>query len=66
MRKGDVVFRVRGLRFTELDPTAVAAYVIAVSALLGPSRFVRITGNTVVLRRVPAMTARNPPSECPT
>ena len=62
MRKAEVVFRVRGLRFTELDPNSLAAYVSAISALIGPSRFVRITENTVVLRRLPPAPAP-PPSE---
>lgn len=51
MRKGDVVFRVRGLRFTDLDPNAIAAYLVALRGLLGPCRLVRIRANTVVMRR---------------
>jgi hypothetical protein len=49
MRNGDIVLRVRGMRFDHQDAERVAAFIKALTLLLD-ARFVRITHNVVVLR----------------
>jgi hypothetical protein len=51
MRKADVLFRVRGARFTDLNPDDVAAFLSACAKLLGNCTLVHINAQTVALRR---------------
>jgi hypothetical protein len=61
MNRGDVVFRVRGLRLNDIGPDELAAYLSALSRLIGPSKLVRITSHAIVLRRrAPAPPAPSP------
>jgi hypothetical protein len=49
MRKGDIVVRLRGLRFDQQDAERVAAFIKAFTLLID-ARFVRITRNTLTVR----------------
>lgn len=55
MRRADVVFRVRGVRLTDIDPDDTAAFLSACAKLLGRCRLVRLNAHTVVLRRLDSM-----------
>jgi hypothetical protein len=67
MNRGDIVFRVRGLRLNDIGPDELAAYLGALSKLIGPSKLVRITSHTVVLRRHSIVPSRSSvPPEKPT
>lgn len=51
MHKGDIVVRVRGQRFDQVNCEDLAEFVRAIAKLYAPCRFVRISANVLILRR---------------